>query len=225
MVTRIKETIDSERLSALVDGEIDEAELTGACEAWRLDEATRATWHSYHLIGDVLRSDDLSSDAAYDCAFLIAVRTRLASEPVVLAPHAMADRAAATSGAESLLDESLTSVAELRHSARASRPTWMVTAAMAAGLVLVVGTFTVMRSDAPSSDTGAIAVAAVDRAPATRVAASFDRPAAVASENGPLLRDARLDRYLEAHQQFAGSSMLGGPSAFLRSATVDSSAR
>jgi sigma-E factor negative regulatory protein RseA len=34
------------------------------------------------------------------------------------------------------------------------------------------------------------------------------------------VRDAQLDRYLQAHQEFAGSSALGVPSAFLRSATL-----
>jgi sigma-E factor negative regulatory protein RseA len=42
--------------------------------------------------------------------------------------------------------------------------------------------------------------------------------------NGRLVRDARLDRYLFAHQQFAGSSALGVPSAFLRSATATTDA-
>jgi sigma-E factor negative regulatory protein RseA len=37
-----------------------------------------------------------------------------------------------------------------------------------------------------------------------------------------VVRDPRLDAYLAAHKQFAGSSALGVPSAFLRSATVDS---
>jgi sigma-E factor negative regulatory protein RseA len=40
-----------------------------------------------------------------------------------------------------------------------------------------------------------------------------------------VIRDARLDRYLAAHKQFSGSSALGLPSAFLRSATVESDAR
>jgi sigma-E factor negative regulatory protein RseA len=39
-----------------------------------------------------------------------------------------------------------------------------------------------------------------------------------------LIRDAQLDRYLAAHKQFAGSSALGVPSAFLRGATVDAPA-
>jgi len=43
--------------------------------------------------------------------------------------------------------------------------------------------------------------------------------------NGKLIRDARLDRYLAAHKQFAGTSALGVPSGFLRSATVDTAER
>ena len=38
--------------------------------------------------------------------------------------------------------------------------------------------------------------------------------------NGKQIRDARLDRYLAAHKQFAGSSALGVPSGFLRNATA-----
>jgi sigma-E factor negative regulatory protein RseA len=43
--------------------------------------------------------------------------------------------------------------------------------------------------------------------------------------NGELIRDARLDRYLAAHQQFAGSTALGVPSGFLRNATAEAVGR
>jgi len=39
--------------------------------------------------------------------------------------------------------------------------------------------------------------------------------------NGKIVRDARLDRYLAAHQQFAGTSALGVPSGFLRNAVAE----
>ena len=39
--------------------------------------------------------------------------------------------------------------------------------------------------------------------------------------DGRLIRDARLERYLAAHKQFAGSSVLGVPSGFLRNAAAD----
>jgi sigma-E factor negative regulatory protein RseA len=69
-----------------------------------------------------------------------------------------------------------------------------------------------------------LAVAPVDLT--TRVAATesaSEPPELVA--NGQLIRDVRLDRYLAAHKQFAGSSALGVPSAFLRSATAEAPSR
>ena len=65
-----------EQLSALVDGELDDA--SSLCAVWRENEHVRATWHSYQLIGDVLRSDDLAGSP-----------TRDANEP---APNRRADR-------------------------------------------------------------------------------------------------------------------------------------
>jgi sigma-E factor negative regulatory protein RseA len=41
----------------------------------------------------------------------------------------------------------------------------------------------------------------------------------------PVIRDARLGLYLSAHKQFAGSSALGVPSAYLRNATLEASGR
>ena len=84
-----KRSTDDE-LSALMDGELDASAVGRACGQWRDDEETRANWHAYHLIGDVLRSDDLVSDPAHDAAFLAAFRQRLAQEPVVLAPASLA---------------------------------------------------------------------------------------------------------------------------------------
>ena len=101
---------------------------------------------------------------------------------------------------------------------------------MAAGFVLVVGTFALLRpGDAPTPPV----LAQAERAPATTVASLAAPVPALPSTaaNEPvvadirLIRDAQLDRYLAAHKQFAGSSALGVPSAFLRSATVDTAPR
>src|SRR5215813_5291888 len=77
-----------ERLSALSDGELDTPGVAHACTLWRDDPVIRSAWHAYHLIGDVLRSDDLAGRPAHDVAFVASLRTRLATEPVVLAPEA-----------------------------------------------------------------------------------------------------------------------------------------
>lgn len=73
-----------QRISAAMDGHATTAELEAACSAWRADGDARRTWHTYHLIGDVLRSDELASTPAVDEAFLQRLRQRLAGEPVAL---------------------------------------------------------------------------------------------------------------------------------------------
>ncbi|HRI18437.1 MAG TPA: RseA family anti-sigma factor, partial [Burkholderiaceae bacterium] len=80
-------------LCALVDGECDASALGGACAQWRTDASLRASWHAYHLIGDVMRSDELASDAGRDAAFVRSLRERLAQEPVILAPSPAGDPA------------------------------------------------------------------------------------------------------------------------------------
>src|ERR1700712_3520641 len=106
-------------LSALADGDATGSEAARAFQAWRDDGDARSTWHAYQLIGDVLRSDDLATEPAADESFLVALRARLATEPVVLAPHPVAPVAA---------------VADARTRQR-SRGRWQAPLAMAAGFL------------------------------------------------------------------------------------------
>lgn len=208
----------AEELSALVDGELHSGAVAGACARWRSDAASRATWHAYQLIGDVLRSEDLASDASRDAAFLTTLRGRLAAEPVVLAPQPVADQAEAVA-------------VSFGGAARRRRWTWAAPAAVAAGFVAVAGVLVVMRSPgtlpapvgtelagAPSPQ-GIVSPQAVAATPAP----AAEPESLVAT--GQVIRDAGLDRYLAAHKHFAGSAALGVPSAFLRSATVDAAGR
>jgi sigma-E factor negative regulatory protein RseA len=192
-----------ERLSALADGELDGVEPVAVCAAWAGHVDAQRDWHAWHLIGDVLRSEDLASDPRHDRELCAAVRGRLQREPVVLAPG----RAAAS-----------------------SRARWAVGGAVAAGFVLVAGTYSLLRPDDASAPA---TLASADRPPAvTVVAAATPAPVPAAAEGDEafvtdvrLIRDAQLDRYLAAHKQFSGTSALGVPSAFLRSATVDTASR
>jgi len=186
-----------ERLSALVDGELDGDDVVRACALWRDDGESRATWHAYQLIGDVLRSDDLASDASRDGAFVAALRARLALEPVVLAPAAPPVQ-------------------------RARRFAWMAPAAAAAGFAAVAIVVTVLRNNEPevavaTSVPAALVPTSALEPPAK--AANAETPIA-----GPMVRDARLDYYLAAHKQFSGSSALGAQ-GFLRAATADGTGR
>ena len=105
------------------------------------------------------------------------------------------------------------------------RGRWAVGGAIAAGLVLVVGTVTVLRpgNDSPVLAQARPAVGPVVVATAPAAEQSVVEEPVVADVR--MIRDAQLDRYLTAHKQFAGTSALGVPSAFLRSATLDTASR
>lgn len=194
-------------LSSLMDGELDASYVAAACHVWREDAQARSQWHAYHLIGDVLRSEDLASDGARDAAFLAALRRRLADEPVVLAP---------------------TPVSQV---ARARR-SWAAPVAVAAGFVVVAGTLVVTQMAGGLSLRGSQPEATLANAPTGLQAVVLTESAASAAGepssvvlNGQLVRDVRLDEYLAAHKRFGGSSLPGGPSGFLRNAAADGTAR
>lgn len=181
-----------EALSALTDGRVEVDFVARACDAWRDDASMRSTWHAYHLIGDVLRSEDLAASAEHDAAFLALLRARLAHEPTVLAPDSIPLKS--TSGAWG------------------ARRSW-VTSIAAAGLGLTVGALLVSR--APLQ----MAVA-----PSPAASSVIAEPQTLAVDGG-VVRDARLDQYLAAHQQFSGSTVLGVPSGFLRNAAAEKPGR
>jgi sigma-E factor negative regulatory protein RseA len=196
-----------EKLSALADGEVDAAAAGAACGAWKTDAELRRTWHAWHLIGDVLRSEDLASSAGRDQRFLLALRERLAAEPVVLAPEPLPAAVAA----------------------RRAGSRWMLPSAVAAGFALVVGTFVVLGpTGGPAPTAPTLARVAPPPAESPIVQASLGEPAAAVQPvavNGRLIRDPRLERYLAAHKQFSGTSALGVPSTFLRASTIDAEPR
>jgi sigma-E factor negative regulatory protein RseA len=217
-----------ERLSSLMDGELDSDSVGPTCAQWRLSSVSQSTWHAYHLIGDVLRSDDLACDPAHDVRFLTTFRQRLANEPVVLAPEPL--RASAKVAATAAIHQ--------------RRPAWLVPSAMAASFAVVASVLVMTRGPAvlresPASDSVAqatppssagvrLAVSPVSTgSTASAIATSTSAPSEpqIFVANGQLIRDARLDRYLAAHKQFAGSSALGVPSGFLRDATADATDR
>jgi sigma-E factor negative regulatory protein RseA len=72
-----------EQLSALVDGALHERQVQGLFSRLGEDQALRARWGRYHLIGDTLRGEP-TGGSALDIA--ARVRERLADEPVVIAP-------------------------------------------------------------------------------------------------------------------------------------------
>lgn len=204
-----------EQLSALTDGELGQTAAAQACGSWRSDADVRASWHAFHLIGDVLRSEDLAGNPARDAGFLAALRVRLEAEPVVLAPQPIAYAAPAAHA-----------VPRVVNGARFGRRPWMAASVVAAGFVAVAGVLVLTRGPAalPPGPTLAQGAAGLQSVNASAPMASLADPQVLVA-NGKLIRDVRLDRYLAAHKQFAGTSALGVPSGFLRSATADAADR
>ncbi|MCY7388324.1 MAG: sigma-E factor negative regulatory protein [Burkholderiales bacterium] len=76
----------NEKLSALMDGELDHHQARTVIKSLGCDEASRAHWDVYHVIGEVLRGDDLRHGNVHD-ASTNAIFAALALEPTVLTPQ------------------------------------------------------------------------------------------------------------------------------------------
>jgi len=187
-----------ERLSALVDGELERDSVSQACVSWRDDASLRASWHAYHWIGDALRSDELCSDAACDAAFVQSLSERLAGEPALLpAQPVQALRPALAPAGPSGM--------------RSRHWSWMAPSAAAAGFVAVAGVVMLMRSPEPMP----LAQPGSSLAQAAAPAAAMQRIGPTAAENaasslsaepqalvasGKLIRDAQLEALERAGQ-------------------------
>ena len=204
-----------QKLSALADGKLSDDAVRQLCVAWRDDPQLRETWHAFSVIGDVMRSEDLAASIPRDEQFLSDLRARLSNEPVVLAPQPL------PSTSESARHASLGPAGVRRAKGRA----WAAPVAVAAGFVMAVGALVVVSQAPPPQATESAQLAPT--APLAVVAAA-SVPSASSPEfvaNGEVIRDPQLDRYLFAHKQFSGSTVLGAPSGFLRNAAAEAPAR
>ncbi len=75
-----------ELISSAIDGELSTKQLDELMGKIRADDTDdlMVTWENYHVIGDVLRSDDLSVEFSSD--FARKFSARLDAEPTILAP-------------------------------------------------------------------------------------------------------------------------------------------
>ncbi len=71
-----------ERISALMDGEAARFETQQAIKRLKDDEDDRETWHTFHLIGDMMRGDAMLNND-----FMPRFRARMEQEPTQLAPR------------------------------------------------------------------------------------------------------------------------------------------
>ncbi|CAG4906584.1 hypothetical protein R52603_05510 [Paraburkholderia saeva] len=188
-----------ERLSAFVDGELSGEEHLNKFIA-DLDREDRAVWADYHLIGDALRSDDLAVSPAASQAFMAGFAARFEAEAHVLAPAAMPV-------AQRLLALRRRVVPAFAVAAAAATLTWIVVPQLQ-GVGNTPGGAQQMASVSPDS-MQRVAMASV---PVVNV-----QPAV---QDVNIIRDANLDQYLEAHQQFAQQPVVPGSMPLIRAAAA-----
>jgi sigma-E factor negative regulatory protein RseA len=187
-----------ERLSAFVDGELfGEKHLNLDKFLSGLDDEDRAAWSSYHLIGDALRSDDLAVSPATSSAFLNGFAARFENEPHVLAPAAMPV-------ARRLLALRRRVVPAFAVAAAAATLTWIVVPQLQG----VPG--------GPGAQLASVHGDSVQRVAMVPVP-TVAQPIA---QDANIIRDASLDQYLEAHQQFAQQPVMAGSMPVIRAASV-----
>ncbi len=200
-----------EQLSALMDGQLQGDEWLQALQCAEQHEG-RATWHTYHVVGDVLRSAELAQGVVSSSAFLARFQERLAQEPTPAYP----------------LSETLAPLAppptrgELSQAANASVFRWKMLAGFASlAVVASLGWNSWDRLQQNGAPAGTqLAVTALPSSPGAVVAAN-----SVPSTPPLMIRDPRLDELLAAHKQFGGTTALQMPAGFLRNATFEAPSR
>jgi sigma-E factor negative regulatory protein RseA len=204
----------AERISAALDGE--PSSSPGAHAGGQpahmlaeflatLDAEGRVLWAEYHVVGDALRSDELAESPAASAAFVARFSARLAGEPHLLAPSAFQ--------------------ANFRRTLSLRRRVLPVFAVAAAAAVVTWVVVPQLRGIGTGAS-GAAQVASVNN----RDGDTMQRVALASTpvNNGTqgsvqgmnIVRDADLDQYLAAHQQFAQQPMVQSATPLIRAAAV-----
>jgi len=194
-----------EMISALADGQLRGEAFARAVEALSEDPAARRTWHTYHLIGEVLRSAQPVAAGSPE-RFVSRLAARLAEErPLAIenvAGRALPERAGA------LLDAP-------KPAANDGSFRWKLVAGFASLAAVAAVAWTLVGGLGSQPEQAQLAGS---QAPAAA-------PVLAGGERGVMIRDARLDELLAAHRQFGGASALQMPAGFLRNATFEAPGR
>lgn len=194
-------TQNLELISALADGQLSGEDLALALSVCADDADALGRWEAYHLIGDVLRAPG-STAPARDAGFVARLNARLVQEPALDAAQLGAvtkPRLSVPAGdgpakrwPEAANDSSLR---------------WK----LVAGFASIAAVAAIAWNAGGGLLTPAPQLARQEAA----------QPVWVVSEQGTMVRDARMQELLAAHKQFGGTSALQAPSGFLRNATFE----
>ncbi|MBF5003256.1 sigma-E factor negative regulatory protein [Diaphorobacter caeni] len=222
-----------EQLSAMVDGELVSAQCAQVV-AYVDSEEGRASWHEFHLIGDVLRSSELARPVS--CDMVLRLRAQWAEEAksaplqngetVQVAPTLAEPAARPVTGT----NPSAVPVA-VEHPVEAANSEvfrWKMVAGFASlAAVATIGwnAYSGLSATQPGAQAGMqLAAAPVTATQPVSSPVAVSLPAQDAQ--GPvMIRDPRLDELLAAHRQYGSTSALQMPAGFLRNATFEAPAR
>lgn len=234
MQTQPFSTLAEEKLSALADGELGDSECAELLSALRNNPAAAGQWNTYQLIGDALRSGQSSAaieDGGADFGFVQRLGQRLAGEKMenagvrnvglenvglenvglIFAPPSTA-LVASSDAPSSAAAEAVGTVNPLLFKNAANDGTfrWKMLAGFACmGTVASLAWSLV----SPGSIDGAAQLA-------QSAVGGVQQQVVVASPQGLVVRDARLEELLAAHRQMGGTS-LPVPSGFVRNANFE----
>jgi sigma-E factor negative regulatory protein RseA len=209
-------------LSALMDGELNDEEWERLAQTLEVDAKTdtgintpklTTAWHRYHLIGEVVRSGEITErdcDAQTSLAFAKAVMAQLEKKPRPIR-----------------LTQDL-SPPRLQSPRPMGRPStaindhqfhwpWIgIAASVAAASILAWHT---LNQPAPAPARPLYLTQQASPPPVADAA----KMVVVETEQGVVIRDPRLEGWIHTHRQHGGASALQAPAGFLRAATLDNS--
>lgn len=199
-----------EMVSALADGELHGEAFALAVDAVAGDADARASWHAYHLVGDVLRSPELAA-TSNGVDFVARFRARLEHEQAAVTPvpAGLVVHDDARDAAKRL--------AAGRVPANAPGLGWPLLAGVASLTAMAAIAWNILGG---AATTGPASAELAQSAPQPT-----QQQARVESTRPVMIRDARLDELLAAHRQAGGASALQMPAGFLRNATFESPGR
>lgn len=208
-----------EAISAMADGQLSDLELAWTLDVLRSDRDAVAAWHCYHVVGDVMRGS-ASTDAGRDAAFLQRLRGGLEHEAnAIRAFNPVLSRVDGRSEPVEPLD----TVGE-RSSANDAHFSWRWVAGVAVTAIAVTVAWMAVPGTQQSGVTPILA-----KLPESVPSASPVSTAMMLAESSvgqqSMIRDPKLDQWLDAHRQFGGVSALQVPAGFVRNATFEGAAR
>lgn len=212
---------DEDWVSALADGQVQGEAFARRMAQLAQSEEARATWHTYHVIGDVMRAGD-EVDCRGDKAFLQRLRASLAQEAPLpnttiainnIAASPITERAVGLKHLEKL-------------PANDARFRWTLWGVAASVALVSLGAWQALTGGADPAAAPALAqVSPAAQAAEPRAVARSSLAATNPTEPQVMVRDPHLDALLSAHQQFGGTSALQMPTGFIRNATFEGARR